>query len=124
MAHVIKHVMTSATEAELAALYIMAPEAVYIRIILEEMGHQQLPIPLQTDNSMADAVCKGKILEYSGGQFLRHELSNNGFYGGITFKGLQIRYTMELCTKVALRMINMMEITATQMCMMGMGRAA
>jgi hypothetical protein len=100
MAHVIKHVMTSATEAELAAVYIMAPEAVYIRIILEEMGHQQLPIPLQTDNPMADAVCNGKILEYSGGQFLHQESSKISFYDGITFKGLQIRYTMELCTKV------------------------
>ena len=53
--------MTLATEAELAALYIMAREAVYIRIILEEMGHKQPPTPLQTDNSMADAVCNGKI---------------------------------------------------------------
>jgi len=31
--HIIKHVMTSATEAELAALFIMAREAVYMRII-------------------------------------------------------------------------------------------
>ena len=30
IAHIIKHVMTSATEAELAALYIMTREAVYI----------------------------------------------------------------------------------------------
>ena len=60
IAHIIKHVMTSATEADLAALYIMAREAVYIRIILEEMGHKQQPTPLQTDNSMADAVCNGK----------------------------------------------------------------
>ena len=61
IAHIIKHVMTSATEAELAALYIMAREAVYIRIILEEMGHKQPPTPLQTDNSMAEAVINGKI---------------------------------------------------------------
>eukprot|EP00804_Cyclotella_cryptica_P023112 CCRYP_000353-RD/>CCRYP_000353-RD protein AED:0.34 eAED:0.30 QI:0/0/0/1/0/0/2/0/454 len=32
IAHIIKHVMASATEAELAALYIVAREAVYIRI--------------------------------------------------------------------------------------------
>jgi hypothetical protein len=32
LAHIIKHVMASATEAELAALYIVAREAVYIRI--------------------------------------------------------------------------------------------
>ena len=61
IAHIIKHVMTSATEAELAALYIMAREAVYIRIILEEMGHKQPPTPLQTDNTMAEAVINGKI---------------------------------------------------------------
>ena len=53
--------MTSATEAELAALYIMAREAVYIGIILEDMGHKQPPTPLQTDNAMTDALCKGKI---------------------------------------------------------------
>ena len=53
--------MTSATEAKLAALYIMAHEAVYIRIILEEMGHNEPPTPLQIDNAMADAVCNGKI---------------------------------------------------------------
>ena len=35
IAHIIKHVMSSATEADLAALYISAREAVYIRIILK-----------------------------------------------------------------------------------------
>ena len=53
--------MSSATKAELAGLYIMAREAVYIRIILEELGHKQPPTPLQTDNTMADAVINGKI---------------------------------------------------------------
>jgi hypothetical protein len=53
--HIIKNVMSSATEAELAGLYIMAREAVYIRIILEELGHRQPPTPLQ------DAVINGKI---------------------------------------------------------------
>jgi hypothetical protein len=55
IARIIKHVMLSATEAELAALYIMAREAVYIHIILEEMGHKEPPTPIQTDNAMADA---------------------------------------------------------------------
>jgi len=53
--------MSSATEAELAGLYIMTREAVYIRIILEELGHKQPPMPLLTDNAMADAVINGKI---------------------------------------------------------------
>ena len=39
----------------------MAREAVYIRIILKEMGHEQPRTPLQTDNSMAEAVTKGKV---------------------------------------------------------------
>ena len=61
IAHIIRHVMSSATKAELAALYIMAREAVYICIILEEMGHAQQPTPLQTDNAMAEAVTNGKV---------------------------------------------------------------
>ena len=51
----------SATKDKLAALYIMAREAVYIRIIFKEMGHKQLPIPLQSDHSMAEAVVDGKV---------------------------------------------------------------
>eukprot|EP00804_Cyclotella_cryptica_P021147 CCRYP_001465-RA/>CCRYP_001465-RA protein AED:0.35 eAED:0.35 QI:0/0/0/1/0.5/0.33/3/0/629 len=61
IAHIIKHVMASATEAELAALFITAREAVYIRIILMELGHKQPDTPLQTDNAMAEAVTNGKV---------------------------------------------------------------
>ena len=61
IAHIIKHVMSSATEAEISALYITAREAVYMRIILEELGHKQPATPIQTDNAMADAVVNGKI---------------------------------------------------------------
>ena len=61
IAHFIKNVMSSATEAKLAAPYIMAREAVYIRIILEELGHKQPPTPFQTDNSMAEGVVNGKV---------------------------------------------------------------
>ncbi len=61
IAHIIKNVMSSATKAELAGLYIMACKAVYIRTILEELGHVQSPTPLQTDNAMADWVINGKV---------------------------------------------------------------
>ena len=61
IAHIIRHVMSSATKAKLAALYIMAGEAVYIQIILEEMGHAQLPTSLQTENAMAEAITNGKV---------------------------------------------------------------
>ena len=50
-----------ATEAELAGLYIVAHEAVYIRIILKELGRKQPPTPLQTDNAMADTGINGKV---------------------------------------------------------------
>jgi hypothetical protein len=39
----------------------MARKAVYIRIILEELGHKQPPTPLQNGNAMVDAVINGKI---------------------------------------------------------------
>ena len=61
ISHIIKHIITSATEAELAALYIMAREAVYIIIVLEEMVDKHPPTPLQTDNDMADELCNSKI---------------------------------------------------------------
>jgi hypothetical protein len=44
----------------------MAREAVYIRIVLEEMGHKQPSTPLQTDNTTSEAVCNGKIQPNSG----------------------------------------------------------
>jgi hypothetical protein len=53
--------MSSATKAELTGLYIMACEGIYIRIILEELGHVQPPTPLQTHNAMADRVINGKV---------------------------------------------------------------
>jgi hypothetical protein len=59
IAHIIKNMMSSATKAELAGLYRMACKAVYIRIILEELGHVQPSTPLQTDNAMAGRVING-----------------------------------------------------------------
>jgi len=59
--HIIKNIMSLATEAELAGLYIMASKAVYIRIRVEELGHKQPPMSLQTDNAMADTVINGKV---------------------------------------------------------------
>jgi len=54
--------MTSAAEAELGTLYINAREAIYIRNILEAMGHPQPRTPVQTDNSTAEGVVNNKIL--------------------------------------------------------------
>ena len=56
IAQVIKRVMSSATEAEMAALFLVAKECVYIRLVLEEMGHKQPATPIQTDNNTAEGV--------------------------------------------------------------------
>jgi hypothetical protein len=61
IAHIIKNIMSSATKAELAGLYVMACKAIHIRIILEELGYAQPLTPLQTDKAMADGVITGKV---------------------------------------------------------------
>ena len=61
VAQIIKAVMSSAAEAEIAALYINAREAIPMRQLIEEMGHKQPPTPLQTDNSTALGVVTNTI---------------------------------------------------------------
>ena len=45
--------MSSAPEAEIAAAFLTAKDAIPIRKALHEMGHTQPPTPIQTDNSTA-----------------------------------------------------------------------
>ena len=61
ISQVIKFVMTSATEAELAALYITAQKQVPMRQTLIEMGWPEPPTPIQTDNTTAESVVNNKI---------------------------------------------------------------
>ena len=61
VSQIIKAVMSSAAEAKLGGLYINAREAIPMRHVLNEMGHQQPPTPLQTDNSTALGVVKSTI---------------------------------------------------------------
>ena len=51
----IRHVVSSAAEAETAALFHNAQTARPIRYILTELGHPQPPTPLKTDNATANA---------------------------------------------------------------------
>ena len=51
LAKVIKNVMASAAEAELAALFMNAQEALGLRNCLEAIGYKQPATPLKTDNS-------------------------------------------------------------------------
>jgi hypothetical protein len=48
---IMRHIMSSAAEAECGALFNNTKEAVPLRISLEEMGHTQPPTPVEVDNS-------------------------------------------------------------------------
>ena len=54
--------MTSAAEAKLSTLYIMAQKMVAMRQTLIEMGWPQPPTPIQTDNTTAEGVVNNKIV--------------------------------------------------------------
>ena len=58
---IIKNITALAAEAEIGALYLNAREAVYLRQILVEMGHPQLPTSIQTDNTTAEGLVNHKI---------------------------------------------------------------
>jgi hypothetical protein len=49
-------VTSSAAEAELGALYLHAKETVYLQQLHLEMGHPQLPTPIQPDNTTAEGM--------------------------------------------------------------------
>ena len=51
----IRHVMSSAAEAETAGLFNNAQTAIMIRNALVELGHQQPPTPIKTDNTTANS---------------------------------------------------------------------
>jgi hypothetical protein len=61
VAEIIKAVMSSASKSELGTLFINAQKAVVERTILQEMGHQQPPTPIQTDNSTAEAIINARV---------------------------------------------------------------
>ncbi|KAL7426535.1 hypothetical protein ACHAXH_000713, partial [Discostella pseudostelligera] len=63
ISQIIKFVMASAAEAELAALYITAREMIPLCNALEEMGWKQPPSPIQTDNSTATGFIQDTIIQ-------------------------------------------------------------
>jgi hypothetical protein len=58
---VLKHVMSSAAEAEIGAVFINAKEGSVLRTTLEELGHKQPPTPMETDNTTATGYSNGTI---------------------------------------------------------------
>jgi hypothetical protein len=61
LAKMIKNVMASAAEAEVAGLFLNAQEGVSERNCLIEMGHSQPPTPIRTDNTTARGIVTGTI---------------------------------------------------------------
>ena len=58
---IIKSVLGSAAECEIASAYMNAQEAVPMRNTLEELGHHQPPTPIQVDNTTALGFIKKQI---------------------------------------------------------------
>ena len=61
MSKVIKHVMGSAAEAEVAAIHLNAQEAITIRQCLQDMGHPQPATRIRTDNATAKGFVNNSI---------------------------------------------------------------
>jgi hypothetical protein len=62
IAQIIKFVMASAAESELAALFITAHEMIPYRQTLIKMGWPQPKSPIQTDNSTAAGVVNNTVV--------------------------------------------------------------
>jgi hypothetical protein len=58
---VMREVLASAAEAELAALFHNGREACPLRTTLEELGHAQPATPIQTDNSTAAGIANDTV---------------------------------------------------------------
>jgi hypothetical protein len=61
MCHIMKEVVSAASEAELAGLFHNGKEACAIRTCLEELGHPQPPTPMKTDNTTAEGLANDTV---------------------------------------------------------------
>ena len=58
---IINNVMSSATEAEVAGLFLNGQDAVMLRNTLEFLDHPQPATPIQTDNSCAEGIANDTV---------------------------------------------------------------
>jgi hypothetical protein len=58
---ILQNVMSSATEAEVGALFHNAQDGCMIRNTLEFLGHPQPPTPIKTDNSCAEGIANDTV---------------------------------------------------------------
>jgi hypothetical protein len=58
---IMKNVLASAAEAEVAACFLNAQDACMLRTTLTDLGHQQPPTPIQTDNQCAQGILNDTV---------------------------------------------------------------
>jgi hypothetical protein len=58
---IMSHVLASATEAEVGALFYNAQEACILRQTLQALGHPQPATPIQTDNACAEGIINDTV---------------------------------------------------------------
>jgi hypothetical protein len=58
---IMRQVLSSATEAEVAGLFYNARECCPLRHTLEALGHPQPPTDIQTDNEVADGIVNDRV---------------------------------------------------------------
>ena len=63
IAKIIKHVMSSAAEAEVAALFINARAILPLQVTCKELGYSQPATPMRTDNSTASGIINGTFAQ-------------------------------------------------------------
>jgi hypothetical protein len=61
LSSIMRQVLSSATEAEVAGLFYNAQESCPIRHTLEALGHPQPATPIQTDNQVADGIVNDRV---------------------------------------------------------------
>lgn len=82
----IKHVVSSAAEAECSGCFTNAQKAIPIRIALEELGHPQPKTPIKTDNSTAEGFANKSMRQKRSKawdmryHWLRDRNAQNQFY--------------------------------------------
>ena len=89
IAQMMKHVVSSAADAEIGALFINTRQAIPARMVAEEPGHPQSQTPVQTDNTIAlrfanknlqPKVTKSTNMKTGGSETERHRI-NSDFTG-------------------------------------------
>ncbi|KAL7483518.1 hypothetical protein ACHAW6_009165 [Cyclotella cf. meneghiniana] len=61
---ILKFVVTSAAEAELGALFLNCKEGKILRLVLQELGHEQPPTPVDCDNATAAGIANDTVKKH------------------------------------------------------------